>query len=409
MAEEHGPVSAAKVAILNIEAIKTVLGNRWEKLEPLVGAFFEAAIQSSFKPGDAYFKTGDLGYIVIYRDLSIEQMQAKCADLSRDVSRRLFGEEGIEVAVRNVVGPIDRGLLKAYQHMAMAIDRSLELHGDETVVFASEDISADAAATRLEFNFTQHQERRFHCSESNLSFAYRPIWDCSSRVILTYLCQPIPPGGVDSAVLRTTGFGSVSTGDADCALLDRTILAHCVKRIEKLHHDSVHLMLGVPLHFSTLSRARPWGMFNDVYRHIPPDILREIVFVVFGLDGVPNNELVQQLGKLSNARHLFCVTEPDNTVAGRFADVRAHAVGMEFPRTHEREKSVLDSVKSLAGDARANGHKSFVLGVTNTSRAVNAMAAGVRYLEGPAIHPVVADPRCVLMHDLEDLYVSKTG
>ena len=65
MAEEHGPVSAAKVAILNIEAIKTVLGNRWEKLEPLVGAFFEAAIQSSFKPGDAYFKTGDLGYIVI--------------------------------------------------------------------------------------------------------------------------------------------------------------------------------------------------------------------------------------------------------------------------------------------------------------------------------------------------------
>jgi hypothetical protein len=115
------------------------------------------------------------------------------------------------------------------------------------------------------------------------------------------------------------------------------------------------------------------------------------------------------MSRLAASRHVFCVSEPDNTVAARFAYVRAHAVGLELPRTRGRERQVLESVKTLASDARKNGHESFVLGVTNTSRAVNAMAAGVRYLEGPAIHPVIADPRCAFIHELEDLYASKSA
>jgi hypothetical protein len=27
----------------------------------------------------------------------------------------------------------------------------------------------------------------------------------------------------------------------------------------------------------------------------------------------------------------------------------------------------------------------------------------------PTIHPVIADPRCAFIHELEDLYVSKTA
>ncbi len=430
-------VSAAKVAVPNLDALKTFLGPKWGKLESLVCAFFEAAIKQTLKPGDAFLKAGDLGYILVYRDLSLEDAERKCAALSRDVCRRLFGEEGIELAVRNVVGHVDSGLLKTYQNMTQAIDQSLELHGKETLIFAdrgeqqptqyhgeqqptqyrggqSPQFRAEQppqfnTAASLELKFTQHQDRNFACSESQLSFAYRPIWDCQSRMILTYLCQPIPAEGVDTPLLNTSGFCSVSTGDADCALLDRIILAHCATRIDALRQSRVQLLLGVPVHFSTLSRPRAWKIFNDVYSQVPAALLRELVFVIFGLEGVPNVRVVQETSKLSAVKHLFCVTEPDNAVAARFAYVKAHAVGVELPRTRGRERHVLESIKSVAAGARKNGHESFALGVTNTSRAVNAMAAGVRYLEGPAIHPVVADPRCAFIHELEDLYVSKTG
>jgi hypothetical protein len=424
-------VSAAKVAVLNLDALKTFLGPKWGKLESLVCAFFEASIKQTLKPGDAFLKAGDLGYILIYRELSLEEAQRKCAALSRDVCRRLFGEEGIELAVRNVVGRVDSGLLKTYQNVAQnmtaAIDQSLELHGKETLIFADrgepfprfggeqppqyrgEHLPQFDTAASLRLKFSQHQDRSFACSESQLSFAYRPIWDCQSRMILTYLCQPIPAEGIDTPLLNTSGFCTVSTGDVDCALLDRIILAHCATRIDALRQSRVQLLLGVPVHFSTLSRPRTWKIFNDVYSQVPAALLRELVFVIFGLEGVPNVRVVQETAKLSAVRHLFCVTEPDNAVAARFAYVKAHAVGVELPRTRGRERHVLESVKSVAADARKNGHESFALGVTNTSRAVNAMAAGVRYLEGPAIHPVVADPRCAFIHELEDLYVSKTG
>ena len=432
-------VSAAKVAVLNLDALKTFLGPKWAKLENLVCAFFEASIKQSLQPGDAFLKAGELGYIIVYRDLSLEEAQRKCADLSREVCRRLFGEEGIELAVRNVIGRVDSGLLKAYQNTTLALDQSLEQHGKETLIFAdrrgaapvaertgspfpadgggaalfaerggSQQYHADGGES-LKLKFTQHQDRNFACSESQISFAYRPIWDCQSRMIVTYLCQPIPPEGVDTPLLNTSGFCSVSTGDADCALLDRIILAHCATRIDALRQSRVQLLLGVPLHFSTLSRPRAWKIFNDIYGRVPPALLRELVFVIFGLEGVPNVRVVQETAKLSAARHLFCVTEPDNAVAARFAYVKAHAVGVEMPRSRGREKHVLEAIKSVAADARKNGHESFALGVTNTSRAVNAMAAGVRYLEGPAIHPAVSDPRCAFIHELEDLYVSKTG
>ena len=193
-------VSAAKVAVLNLEALKTFLGPKWPKLENLVCAFFEASIKQSLKPGDAFLKAGELGYILVYRDLSVEEAQRKCAALSRDVCRRLFGEEGVEVAVRNVVGRIDRGLLKTSRNMTTVIDQSLEQHGKETLIFADREPPQQYhhqtqqyqqqyqqyqqpqqqydAVPSLKLQFSQHQDRSFACSETQLSFAYRPIWDC---------------------------------------------------------------------------------------------------------------------------------------------------------------------------------------------------------------------------------------
>jgi hypothetical protein len=113
-------------------------------------------------------------------------------------------------------------------------------------------------------------------------------------MIVTYLCQPIPPEGVDTPLLNTSGFCSVSTGDADCALLDRILLAHCATRIDALRQSRVQLLLGVPLHFSTLfTPARVEDLQRCLWT-VPAALLRELVFVIFGLEGVPNVRMVQE-------------------------------------------------------------------------------------------------------------------
>ena len=46
----------------------------------------------------------------------------------------LFGEEGLEVGVRSVVGQIDRQMPFKYKNLEAAIEHSLEQYGTETIV-----------------------------------------------------------------------------------------------------------------------------------------------------------------------------------------------------------------------------------------------------------------------------------
>jgi hypothetical protein len=381
----EGLISAAKVAVLNLEGIKTALGPKWQRVESLVLAYFDQAIKQSLKPGDVYFKRSELGYVVICPDLSVEETQAKCAALSREICRHLFGEEGIEVAMRNCIGQVDRAWLRKYKNVIAVIDYALETRGKATVI-TREKSRDEEPSSPLGLDFSSAEDRQD--SNAELSFVYRPLWDSATRRIDTYLCQPIRSKSASASPLGNAQFLSAA-GDAACALLDRTVLAHCATRLRTIPGDGARPILAVPLHFSTLARGVPWNMFGQVYREIPQNILRELAFVVFGLDGVPNVRLMQELPKLSLARHILCVAEPDGAIAARFAFVRAHAIGVQLPETHWHGRPVM---RSLAADARRNGQQSFVLGVSGSSTGAHAIAGGVRYLEGPAIHPAVTDP-----------------
>jgi hypothetical protein len=399
-------VSAGKMAVLGLDGIKARLGSRWDRLSGLVRAFFEAAIKRSMAPGDTCFPVDGLAYVIVYRDLSLAETQAKCAALAQEVCAHLFGEEGLEVGVRSVVGQIDRQLLLKYKNLEAGIEAALEKYGTETIVSLPDSKpspEASNAKLTLEVGFSQYPRTRLRCSAEQLSFAYRPIWDCTTNVILTYLCQPIPPGSLGRALVGSGGFCTVCSGDDDRVLFDQTILSHCAQYLRELRRSGARLLLALPLHFSTLGRSRAWTQFNNTYLSLEREVLRDIVFVVTELEGVPNIRIVQELPKLAGVRYLFCVIERDGVTAVRGAG-GIHALGCELPKKPPNEMEMLGQVKSLVFDARQNGYESFALGVTSTSRALNAMAAGVRYLEGPAIHAMVSDPRHAFVHELEDLY-----
>jgi hypothetical protein len=275
-------------------------------------------------------------------------------------------------------------------------------------VFAVDHGTPIAPATRtqrpLRMYFARQPKPRFECFEEQLSFEYRPIWDCSRQGVITYLCQPIPPYGLATALAGTAGFCTAEGQDEDRAYLDGVLLLQCAQRIEQSRKSDSRVRLGTPLHFTTLAQSCAWEHFKDIQQTICPDILRDIVFVVFDLHSVPNIRLKQQLAKLNRGGHIFCVTEPGDAVAAQFANAGADAVGIELPQYPPNEKQILGHIQSLGREARQIGCDSFILGVGSTSRALNAMAAGVRYLEGTAVHPSVTDPGHVFIDALEDLY-----
>jgi hypothetical protein len=400
-----GMSSAGKMTAIGLEPIKTRLGAKWERLSGLVQALFETAIKRSIRPGDAFLNVGELTFIVIYRDLSVAEAQLRCAELAREVCGRLFGEEGSEISIRNVVGQIDQGLLVAHKNFERAIEEALEGGGTETIISVGQIKAAKAHAAahpKFELRFTQQPRTHFPASLEELSFAYRPIWDCAFDMIVTYLCQPVPRGNLIPS--PNAGFCTMTGSDEDRAVLDRVVLSHCLRRIEESRTAGSRVQLAVPLHFSTLARPRAWSEYSESYRAISRDVLLHLVFVIFALEGVPNSRLVQELPKLTGARHVFCALARDDLIGERFGSTGIHALGMEIPELVPNEAEMAGCIKSMALDVRAQNFEPFVFGVQSTSCVVNAMAAGVRYLEGPVIHPMVADPRYAVAHGLEDVY-----
>jgi hypothetical protein len=399
----QGLISAAKVAVLNLEAIKATLGAKWDRVKPLVVAFFEAAIKSSLERDDTYFKFGELGYIILYRHCSPEEAQTKCAVLCHNVCERLFGTEGVETTIRNLIGEVDRGLAEARPVSLQAINQSLEKYGQEMFInSAARHTSRPARLPAPDLKFG-HNDSCYVAWESKLSFTYRAIWDCVSRTIHSHLCQPLPPEASETEQLHNSGFcTAVSGNETDCALLDRNVLAHCATRIDQFRGARVPLQLSVPIHFSTLSRARPWVYFQEVYRQIPPSILRELVFVVFGIGGAPNVRLQQELPRLAAARQILCIADPGPNTSVQFAYAKIHAIGMEL-HSQPNAKSLEDSIRSIARAARSNGYESLLLGLSTANEARIARAAGVRYIEGAAFEALAADPRSALASELASL------
>jgi len=406
----RGSIAAGKLTVFGLETIRERMGTRWDILSAQVDTLFEAAIRRFLQAGDVFFKTGELTFVLLFRDLSLQDAQLTCTAIAKDVCNRLYGEQTLAMAVRNLVGPVDREYLPAYKNIEFGIDEALERGGTETLICADNApapvMPPPPTARGRELSFTQLPRTRVPWSEDSLTFGYRPIWDCTLKAVLTYLCQPIPKSHL--GVTATPGFCTASE-DEERACLDRAVLAHAVKRISQMRVEGARVLLAVPLHFTTLARQRIWADFNKLYATISHDILRDVIFVILDLEGVPNIRLIQELPKLAAARHILCALDHNDRIGERFANTNVHAFGLEFPETGLNDAELNGCIKSLALDAEERGFQSFVLGIQSTSRALNAMAAGVRYLEGPAIHAPVADPRFAFVHGIEDLYAPRAA
>lgn len=255
----------------------------------------------------------------------------------------------------------------------------------------------------------RHGSISAEAAPSPLSYSFRPIWDCKMNVILIYLCQPAACGGLGETAAAGYKFCSVKDDEEGNALLDRRVLLHCASHMQELHRNGQRLLLGIPLHFSTLGHSRNWNHFNDAFRGISKQVLRDMVFIVHDFGDVPNIRLVQELPKLAGARHVLCAIERSKLSEIRSAGPIIHALGFELAENEPDEIKLTGQIKSMASSVIRTGYESFLLAVANTSCALNAMAAGVRYLEGPAIHPMVTSPHCAKTHKLEHLYPQHTA
>jgi hypothetical protein len=238
----------------------------------------------------------------------------------------------------------------------------------------------------------------------DIVFLYRPLWDTAKQVVLTYICQPTFGSFHTDMAKPNFGF-CLAEEEQDQAALDMLVFQECVARATRLNSAGLRVLLAVPVHFETIARPKFWMGYHAIYRQIPQDILRDLGFIVFGIDqGVPNIRLAQEIPKVSRGmHHVICMADHCDNAGSQFAKTGAYAIGMAV-NTREPEKHTFERMNALTKQAREAGTESFVLNVTSTSLVLHGINSGLRYIEGPVVRPAVSDPRHAYIHSVEDLY-----
>src|SRR5262249_20603744 len=69
--------SAGKIQVLDLAQLKARIGSKWSRMAEPVQRFFEAAIKRHLGPGDAFHRSAELTYLVIFRGLSQAETELK--------------------------------------------------------------------------------------------------------------------------------------------------------------------------------------------------------------------------------------------------------------------------------------------------------------------------------------------
>jgi hypothetical protein len=413
--------AASKMTVLGLDGIRARTGDQWEKTSEKVHSYFTTLFHREMRPGDTFHRLDELSYLVIFRDLSIADAQAKCLAIADTVSRRLFGEDTGAVSIRSLVGAVADKLLLEDVDVRAELQAVLEADGVEiiTTSHGSEVASRTEEAktespkehntppTYLNVMFGSDNEASQALLESQFAFTYRPCWDSARKVVLMYLCQPVPTQPSKEAVPSSSVYGLCFSPERnEASRLDLLVLDEAARRVESLHKAGFRILAACPIHLSTIAGARSWGEYLRALARIPADVLRDIAFLIMGIDSsIPSIRLVQDIPKLSaRTKLVFATITYRNGLVRRFANTGIHAIGVELPRPEGSDRPLISMVDGLARDAQALGVESFVLGARNRSTVVGAIASGVRYLEGPAIAPPVSEPRHAFAQEIADLY-----
>lgn len=382
--------TAGKLQLLDLAAMKTQMGDKWARKADAMESFFEGAVRRSLGPGDSFTRQGELSYVLMFRDLSPEEAQLKCRTIAEEVSERLFGDQVKKAGFRSLVMPMPPGAPVAPE----GVDSLLEQKGKE-MIFLATNSGEQKAAPEAQATATQEAE--------DLTFCYRPIWDATKNVVVTYLCH-----SDDDKYAAMLGTGKEGQRQEYQASVDNSVLRECAARAEQLHRSGLRILFGVSVALDTLSHARLWMPYSRDLQAVTSAVARDFAFFVTGIDsGVPNIRLAQELPKLTRLSHqIFCVIDDRGYIGARFSRTGAHAIGIQLA-AGEAEAAAMGRIVELSRQSSEAGLAAFVLGVPTTSIMLHALGQGIRYLEGPVIRPAVTDPRHAFTQSLEYVYMGK--
>jgi len=364
-------VSTAKLHILQLEPIREKLGDRWGRLSDLVHKLFEKTLKHAQGQGDHFIQSGELSYIVTFRELAPEEAGLVCAAVAREVCKLLFGDGVQDISVRSLVGVVPEPSVELPSGW-LGVSALLEWRGKETII--RPDDRPAQAATPTSWGVTRP---RFLTQQD---IALMPMWDLQSHKSSSVFLAPRTSLTKRGANTVRRFLGSAGEGEiieAEIALLKAA--ANFARRVQEAQQVCA---VGTSVSYRTLSsfnaRIRYIGALKSVPSATP--FLLKIEKIP---EGTPLSRLAELIAML-RAPHLRILAEFDGTVPDLDVRLGAHGIGASLPDNCSLDKAC-EVLQSLRRRAMPQKKFAFVTGLASGALAQAASQHHVRFGLGCAL------------------------
>ncbi len=449
-----------QINVIGLDKLRDKLGNRWPKIKDKIHTAANKIIRSHMTATDVFVQYAECEYLIVFGTIPSEVARLKCVRIAEEICAYCLGSpDTAAVKVKTAVGRVDDQLLfeemkgpDVLHDLAGAAQRVDTDGAEEKTVAArtspvvsptplrvrqhrtAETPPASSAAPKLPPKPAVETHRHHSFPKASpppptdhdlweivdnlptfdgagrgagavLSFAYRPIWDLKSKLVSTYQCLPVrlfPGYG------RRYGYNVLDTSSDPYAIarLDLETFKEALCMLDELQRNRFQVFISVAIHFETVTTPKFRDVFMEIGRRVPARMRQFVVFDLVHLpDGVPQMRLAEFVTALVpfGSAVLARVALPCKSLA-KYDKIGLHAIGIDLRGDKTPEVDLIPRINQFVAEAERHKLWTYVRSLRSSSLVLAANTAGVRYVEGDRIGPLVEVPMHIHKYAWEDLW-----
>jgi hypothetical protein len=371
------PLVAGSLELVGLEDIRDALGDAWEQVAETAKTVAEAELQLQLGEADVYRHYDAFSYVVCFADLDKAEAAVRAGNIALKLKAKLIFQIP---QIAEVIG---------VEHFITDIDREALRRGGTSL---TERLFETLRQVRTEARETARRTRQALLRDIQLQFA--PAWHTSKHVVVLNRCLLDQTSGTRT-LAQFQAMADPQQIDQTLAELDCMLLT---KAIETLHHAASSRPSGallIPVSYRTLNNAR-WcneyrgllQMMPDTYRKL---LILEIGEMPAGVSPARLGELIEQMTPYVKGVSLeVAIDHPDLET---ILEQGSWALAVNITGSQSADPQVPMRLKRFAGAATAARTISLAHGANSMGLALAAVDAGFSYVDGPAIHPTMREPK----------------
>lgn len=353
-------IHKGSVNVIALDAIRTEIAGRWEKMRDAIHAKLEALLSHKLGPMDFYAQLTDTEYLVITPALDGDDSRLSCLKIAYDLHRSLLGRCSLsDICLSRAFGEAPE--LRRLESSELA---ELAVRG------GIEELYREAAAGLRSVAPPPPAQEIY-------DFRYAPVWDAVHEAITGYRLEcadPVPREPNAELKRFLAGF------------------AHAARMLSAAQRSGQRFLMIVPMSYEVIGAPAGRMEITAACRGLAAELRPFLIFEITDAPpGVPQSRMTDLVCTFRPfCRAILIELSPDSLDHLACQGAGHQGVGLIIRPSVRIGR---DTLERLAVLAKKLGLTSFLRGVAAPELAIQARLAGIQYLSGSLFGESLTVPR----------------